>query len=200
VGRVLVVGCGWISHQVHLPLLAGMRADGQVGELWVSDLDRSLAAQTARTFGARLAEDGADGLAADLTVVATTPGSHAEITVEALEYGADVVVEKPLALTAADSACIARACAATGRRVFPLYIARHRADVEVMRSILAADRGWAHTLHLSWLRAAGLPATRGGREAGVLWDLGSHPVDTGLHVTGWLPGAGSPSRKRPARY
>jgi hypothetical protein len=100
-GPVLVVGCGWISHQVHLPLLAGMRANGQIGELWVTDLDRAVAARTAWAFDARLAKHGEGGL-------------------------------------------------------------------------------------LSWLRAAGLPATRGGREAGVLWGLGSHLVETGLHVTGWL--------------
>lgn len=184
-GRVLVVGCGWISRKVHLPLLARMRASGEVGELWVTDLDCEAGARAARAFGARLLEHGAGGLAADLVVVATAPRSHAEVTIKALEHGSHVVVEKPLALTAAESARIAGACAAADRRVFPLYTARHRADVELMRSILARDRGWAQALHLSWLRAAGLPATRGGREAGVLWDLGSHLVDTGLHVTGW---------------
>jgi len=186
VGRVLVVGCGWISQQVHLPLLAEMRANGQIGELWVTDFDHSAATRAARKFDARLAEDGVGCFDAEMVVVATTPSSHAEVTVEALEHGAHVVVEKPLALTGMESARIAGACAVTGRRVFPLYTARHRADVEAMRSILARDRGWAHTLRLSWLRAAGLPATRGGREAGVLWDLGSHLVDTGLYVTGWL--------------
>lgn len=181
-----MVGCGWISHQVHLPLLAEMRANGRVGELWVSDFDQTVATQTARKFGARHAEHDADDLAVDLVVVATTPRTHADLTIEALERGAHVVVEKPLALTGTEAARIAGTCAATGRRVFPLYTARHRADVEAMRSILATDLGWAHTVRLSWLRSAGLPGTRGGREAGVLWDLGSHLVDTGLHVTGWL--------------
>ncbi len=61
----------------------------------------------------------------DLVCVATRSDSHAPYTLAALEAGAHVFVEKPLATTVADARRVAEAAARTGRKVVVGYILRH---------------------------------------------------------------------------
>lgn len=61
----------------------------------------------------------------DLVCVATYSDSHADYAVAAMEAGADVFVEKPLATTVADARRVADCAARTGRKVVVGYILRH---------------------------------------------------------------------------
>ena len=61
----------------------------------------------------------------DLVCVSTYSDSHADYAVAALEAGAHVFVEKPLATTVADAERVAEAAARTGRKVVVGYILRH---------------------------------------------------------------------------
>lgn len=75
-----------------------------------------------------LAADYAEALARlkpDLVSIATYSDSHADYAVAALEAGAHVFVEKPLATTVADAERVAEAARRTGRKVVVGYILRH---------------------------------------------------------------------------
>jgi predicted dehydrogenase len=61
----------------------------------------------------------------DLVCIATYSDTHADYAVAAMEAGADVFVEKPLATTVADAERVAEAAARTGRKVVVGYILRH---------------------------------------------------------------------------
>ncbi len=61
----------------------------------------------------------------DLVCVATYSDSHAEFAVAAMQAGAHVFVEKPLATTVADAARVAETAARTGRKCVVGYILRH---------------------------------------------------------------------------
>jgi len=61
----------------------------------------------------------------DLVCVATYSDSHADYAVAAMEAGADVFVEKPLATTVADARRVAETAARLGRKVVVGYILRH---------------------------------------------------------------------------
>jgi predicted dehydrogenase len=61
----------------------------------------------------------------DLVAIATYSDSHAEYAVAAMEAGAHVFVEKPLATTVADAERAAAAAEATGRKLVVGYILRH---------------------------------------------------------------------------
>ena len=61
----------------------------------------------------------------DLVCVATYSDSHAEYAIAAMEAGADVFVEKPLATTVADARRVAEVAARLGRKVVVGYILRH---------------------------------------------------------------------------
>lgn len=66
-----------------------------------------------------------DRLKPDLVSIATYSDSHADFAVAAMESGADVFVEKPLATTVEDARRVADCAARTGRKVVVGYILRH---------------------------------------------------------------------------
>lgn len=75
-----------------------------------------------------LSHDYAEALARlkpDLVCVATYSDSHAEYAVAALEAGAHVFVEKPLATTVADAARVVQTAERLGRKLVVGYILRH---------------------------------------------------------------------------
>ncbi len=61
----------------------------------------------------------------DLVCVATYSDSHADYACAAMDAGADVFVEKPLATTVADARRVQAKAIATGRKVVVGYILRH---------------------------------------------------------------------------
>jgi predicted dehydrogenase len=61
----------------------------------------------------------------DLVVIATYADSHADLAVQAMEAGAHVFVEKPLATTVADAVRVADTARRTGRKLVVGYILRH---------------------------------------------------------------------------
>jgi predicted dehydrogenase len=61
----------------------------------------------------------------DLVAIATYSDSHADFAVAAMEAGAHVFVEKPLATTVADAERVAAKARETGRKVVVGYILRH---------------------------------------------------------------------------
>lgn len=61
----------------------------------------------------------------DLVCIATYSDSHAAYAIAAMEEGAHVFVEKPLATTVADARAVADCAARTGRKVVVGYILRH---------------------------------------------------------------------------
>ncbi|MDJ0631000.1 MAG: Gfo/Idh/MocA family oxidoreductase [Rhodobacter sp.] len=68
-----------------------------------------------------------EGLAAapDLVCIATYSDSHADYAVAAMEAGAHVFVEKPLATTVADAERVVATAVGTGRKLVVGYILRH---------------------------------------------------------------------------
>ncbi|MBI1170589.1 gfo/Idh/MocA family oxidoreductase [bacterium] len=61
----------------------------------------------------------------DLVVIATYADSHADLAIRAMEAGAHVFVEKPLATTVADARRVAEVARQTGAKVVVGYILRH---------------------------------------------------------------------------
>ncbi|WP_329243048.1 Gfo/Idh/MocA family oxidoreductase [Actinoallomurus sp. NBC_01490] len=108
--RVLVLGCGWIARQVHLPYLVGLQRDRRVEAVYAADAEEGKATAIAQEFGVRPYRLGAlagpsrpDGGVEpgalegfDVVVVAAFPGSHARLIQAALAAGAHVIGEKPL--------------------------------------------------------------------------------------------------------
>ncbi len=121
--RVLVVGLGnmGLSHA-----LAYTRIDGfEVVGTCERNTERTLPAALA---GARRFTDYAQALAAlkpDVVSICTWADTHADYAVQAMEAGAHVFVEKPLAESVAEAERVVATARRTGRKLVVGYILRH---------------------------------------------------------------------------
>jgi predicted dehydrogenase len=115
--RVGIVGCGKIADG-HAEVLAYMPGAELVA---VCDREILLAEQLAVRFGvAKFYGDLGQMLAEerlDVVHITTPPGAHLTITQQCVAAGAHVFLEKPLALTAPESAALIAAVEAAGRRM-----------------------------------------------------------------------------------
>lgn len=126
----------------------------------------------------------------DLVVIATYADSHATLAIQAMQAGAHVFVEKPLATTVADAERVARIARETNRKLVVGYILRH---------------------HPSWIRLIAEARTLGGpfvfrmnlnqqstgseweihkalmRSTSPLVDCGVHYVDVMCQITDAAP-------------
>jgi predicted dehydrogenase len=111
----------------------------------------------------------------DAVIIATPPASHADLALRALEAGADVLVEKPLALGVADAERCAARAAALGRIGMVGHLLRFHPAVARLLD-LARDGRLGRLTGMSAIRRS----TRAGRDAGgawpALWALGPHDL------------------------
>lgn len=114
--RIGLVGIGWWASFNHIP---AVKANPHADVVAICDLDEDRLRVAGEHFGiaARytdldrmLADERLDGL-----IVSTPHVAHTAPAIAALRAGAHVLVEKPMATTAADGRAIARAAAESGR-------------------------------------------------------------------------------------
>src|SRR5689334_14001326 len=135
---VVVAGAGRFGRE-HLRTLAAMESVALVG---VADADEKAAREAAGRYGAAAWDRDAaaliDRLRPDGVIVATPGVTHVALATRALATGASVLVEKPVAATAADAAVLAEAAAKGPGFVLPGHILRfsepHRTLVGIVRS------------------------------------------------------------------
>ncbi len=135
--RVAVVGCGNIS-DIYLKNMPRFAALDVVG---VADLDFARAEAAAAKYGLERAiplELVFDDTGIDLILNLTTPESHAEIALRALEGGKHVYGEKPLALTVDDGRRIVDTAAARGLRVGSAPDTVLGAGIQTCRALIEA--------------------------------------------------------------
>lgn len=122
---------------------------------------------------------------ADAVIVATPPACHCADTIQALEAGAAVLVEKPLATTLDEADAIMAAVARTGRAV---VYAENWAFSPAVGSALALVRSLGPLHHVALRSLQPAPGWGGFLEpewgGGVLFDLGVHPLALALLVAG----------------
>lgn len=126
--RVGLVGCGvWGAN-----VLRVLADDPRAEVVAVADL-AGTRREVARGIAPRArwvpSLDEALGVGIDAVVIATPPESHAELTLRALDAGADVLVEKPLALAPADAERCAARAAALGRIAMVGHLLRYHPAV-----------------------------------------------------------------------
>lgn len=119
--RAIVIGLGNMGQSHALALHA---ADGVDLVALVNRSPRALPADL-QGYPVLDSVDDALALAPDLVVVATYSDSHAPLAIRAMEAGAHVFVEKPLATTVADARAVVDAATRLNRKLVVGYILRH---------------------------------------------------------------------------
>ncbi|MEU3466073.1 Gfo/Idh/MocA family oxidoreductase [Streptomyces sp. NPDC006733] len=182
--RTAVVGLGWAAKSIWLPRL---REHPSFAVTAVVDPSPAARAEVAHgRTGTRLLADVAelDRGMVDLAVVAVPNHLHSAVACRLLHMGIPVFLEKPVCLNSAEAQQLAVAEAAADGVLLAGSAARYRADIQVLREVIAKDLGRIRHVELSWVRARGVPNAGGWftqrqfAGGGALLDLGWHLLDT----------------------
>jgi scyllo-inositol 2-dehydrogenase (NADP+) len=193
--RVALAGYGMAGAAFHAPLVG---ATGGLELTAVVTRDpRRRAELTARHPGAVAVDALTDALdRADLVVVASPNRFHAELAGAAIAAGKHVVVDKPLAVTAADARALAARADAAGVLLSAFHNRRWDDDFLTLRREVDAGRlgtvlrvesrfdRWRPAIKEGAWREHGDPADGGG----LLLDLGSHLADQVVQLLGPVTG------------
>jgi predicted dehydrogenase len=124
-------------------------------------------------------------------VVATPNALHKPHAIAALRAGKDVLLEKPMALTAADCDDILAVQNETGRHVMLSFVCRCAPTTAIVRRFIESGKlGRIYHAKATWYRRRGIPGlggwftTKAQSGGGVLIDLGVHMIDLILELTG----------------
>lgn len=126
----------------------------------------------------------------DLVCIATYSDSHAEYAVAAMEAGADVFVEKPLATTVADATRVVKTAERLGRKLVVGYILRHHPSWQRLIAE-ARDMGGPYVFRLNLNQQSAGPTWEVHKAlmqtTPPIVDCGVHYVDVMLQITDAAP-------------
>lgn len=191
--RVALLGYGLAGRVFHAPLVTavpGLRLAAVV----TRDEERSAQAW-ADVLGAEVLGSADDVWARadefDVAVVATTNRTHVPLALAAVDAGLGVVVDKPLATSAADARRLVEAARSAGVVLTTYQNRRWDGDLLTLRRLLddgALGRVWRFESRFERWRPSPKPGWREtgsvDEAGGVLNDLGSHVVDQALLLFG----------------
>ncbi|WP_448629244.1 Gfo/Idh/MocA family oxidoreductase [Cellulomonas soli] len=125
----------------------------------------------------------------DLVVVASPTGEHAAHVRAALAAGLHVLVDKPLATSAAEGQALVDAALHAGGRLTVFHNRRWDAEQLTLQSVLASgELGHVHRFERRWERFRPVPQDRWKENdphaGGLLLDLGAHLVDSAMQLFG----------------
>jgi len=189
--RYGVIGAGVIA-PLHVQAIAAL---DDVEVIGISALDQEAAAALANEAGCPSFADHRDLLALepDVVVVCTPHPSHPALTVEALEAGAHVLVEKPLAPEAREAEAMIEAADRTARLLGVCFQQRYRPVIAAAHGLVAGGQ-LGELLRVSivdplyrpnaYYGTAGWRGTWEGEGGGVLMNQAPHTLDLLCHLAG----------------
>ncbi len=183
--RVGVIGCGPIAQRGHLPALLKIPL---VEVSAIADTDPKTLEKTARRFGVPksftdyhlMLEE-----SLDLVNICVPNHLHARVAIDAMRQGTNVLVEKPLAVSAEEAEQVVKAakdrkvkiCEAKQWRYVPAFQKAYQLYVNGKLGKLVSIRAqWHSEIPLTWSHAQWYydPAKSGG---GIVSDIGIHMLD-----------------------
>jgi predicted dehydrogenase len=188
----VVIGVGANVFKMHAPALSSPRIE-IVG---VSDVNLQAAERQAEQFGCPAFADHRELLAAtrpEAAVILAPHPFHAPLAIDCLEAGANVLVEKPIAVEVGDADRMIDAAARAGRLLAVNLQHRTRAEIRTARKIVESGQlGQIQRVEMMaiWTRTAAYYAQAGwrgtwkGEGGGVLMNQSPHNMDILCHLVG----------------
>lgn len=191
--RLAVVGAGSAAQVVHLPIL--MRLPG-VSVVGLVESNPVKAETIAERFSIPAVAETLEALpeadAIDAVVVCTPNDAHEPAVLSALELGAHVLCERPLATSSESAARMLGAAAERERQLMVAMNQRFRYDLRTIRRFVASgELGDVFFLRSTWLNRRSRRPRAGWRRdpnrggCGVLMDLGTQAIDVALWLLGF---------------
>lgn len=186
--RIGIIGCGAIGN-VHAK--SATAAGLEVAGAW--DVQPERAKELASLYKGCAAHESLDELLAtdvEAVAVAVPNDSHRECAVEALRAGKHVLLEKPMALTAAECDEVIAAHKESGKVLQLGFVCRGLPAAQATKNFIDAGRfGEIYHVKCSIYRTRGIPGlggwftTKARSGGGPLIDLGVHVLDLVMYLT-----------------
>lgn len=196
--RVGIIGTGAIARDKHIPYWAELEAEGRVEIVAMADVIKDRAeTQAARCAGPVAYADHREMLKnhqLDIVDVCTQNRLHAPLTIDALNAGANVLVEKPMAMNARECEAMIAAAKKNKKKLMVAQHMRFEAPHQKLKEV--ADSGQLGDIYHAntwWLRRRGIPGW--GKFHLKKESLGGPLIDIGVHMmdlTIWLMGSPKP--------
>lgn len=181
--KVAVIGVGSMGYN-HLRVYTEM---GDVDVVGVSDLDRERLQKVGAQFSVRTFtsyEELFQETHPDAVSITVPTSEHEKVATFALEQGAHVLVEKPIAATVAEGKRIIDLARKKERQLMVGHIIRFNPAIQSLKARL--DNGDLGKIFQVFCRRAG-PFPARIRDVGVVVDLAPHDVDVMRYLTGLDP-------------
>ena len=181
--RLAIIGCGAVTELCHLP---GARLAPEIKIAALVDKNLARAQSLGERFGIEMRTDDYRQLTDDVDgVVNALPHSlHAPVSIEFLERGIPVLVEKPMALNLQEAEAMVKAAEANGAALQVGLMNRFCRGAQIVKRAL--EEGWLGRVTsfdvewgfvYDWPVASGFFFSKEQAGGGVLIDLGSHVLD-----------------------
>ena len=188
--KIGIIGCG-----VGILHLQGFAENPRAEVVAIAGLDQDRCRDLAKQFDVPRVYGEYQELIADPDIEAVTVAVpnilHVPVALAALEAGKHVMVEKPLAPTAAEGQRIIDAAREANRVLGVVFNRRGRQDVQlVKREVERGALGEIYHARAFWMRRSGIPGlgtwftSKGMAGGGPLIDLGIHVLDMALWILG----------------
>ena len=191
--RIGLIGCGWIA-PFHVE---GLRQLGRQAEIaWVADPDPQRAEALARQAGTRALADYRTGLEdIDCAFVLVPHALHERVTVDCLEAGCHVLVEKPIANTIAEADAMIAAAGRANRTLMVAYPHRYKKSFRMFKELIDSGR-YGRLIMLDSLiddtvegYLAGWMTRKATLGGGCLFSASGHQLDIMLWISGEVQAA-----------
>jgi len=190
---IAVIGYGAIG-KVHARVVKELESEGLAKLIWIVDTKSEIAEEAGKTFGIKYSTSIIDPLKdpeVDIVSICTPSYLHSTQAIQAFEYGKDVIVEKPMAVSIIGAKEMIKRAERYGRRLGVVFQNRYAPDVKRLKQEI--DKGELGKLFLGevevkWYRDEityylkdetarswrGMWFTEGG---GVMSNQGIHHID-----------------------
>lgn len=192
--KVAIIGTGMIANAGHIPAWKNLKDDVEVAA--VADINKDRAELVADNEGIPRAYGDWEKMLAevrpDIVSVCTPNAYHKEQTIAALEVGAHVLCEKPVATCHADAVEMFDAAEAAGRVLFVCQSLRFYNNMIAAKEFVDAGRlGQIYYAEIIGMRRRGIPTwgqfhMKEHSGGGPVYDLGVHQLDGLLWFMGNL--------------
>jgi predicted dehydrogenase len=196
--KVGLIGSGAIAREQHLPYWRELEEEGRVRIVGVCDLIRERREkESALCANAVPYADYKKMLqkeSFDIIDVCTQNRVHAPATIAALNAGAHVLVEKPMAMSSRECDAMIAASKKAERKLMVAQHMRFEARAEKLKEVVDSGAlGEIYTAETKWLRRRGIPGW--GQFHIKKESLGGPLIDIGVHMMDlcvWLMGCPKP--------
>jgi len=190
--KVGIIGCGGIARNQHMPGYAQLP---DVEIVACCDIVRDNAKLAAEKFGVKKIFTDYRALlkikSIDAVSVCTPNYMHKQPTVDALAAGKHVLVEKPIAMNAAEAQEMCDAAKAAGKKLMVDFNNRWRPEVQLVKKQISEGKfGRIYFARAQALRRRGIPSwgvfgEKDKQGGGPLIDIGVHILDAVLYLMGF---------------